>query len=234
MNIFAIGDLHLSFANPKPMNIFGELWNDHPEKIRTAWEATVAPEDLVLIPGDISWAMQLEEAKQDLDYIASLPGTKVMIRGNHDYWWSSISKIRKSVDPSIHVLQNDSITIGDVTIAGVRGWDCPGGYKFDEHDRKVYEREVVRLQMSLDHAMNQKARQLIVMLHYPPTNEKHHASGFLEMLTRYPVDKVVYGHLHGKEGHRHALEGVHHGIEFHLTACDYLNFAPLKLTSSKA
>ncbi|ASS75128.1 phosphohydrolase [Tumebacillus algifaecis] len=230
MNIFALGDLHLSFANPKPMDIFGDNWTDHPEKIRAAWEAVVSPDDLVLIPGDISWAMYLDEAKQDLDYVAALPGTKVMIRGNHDYWWASISKVRKALHPSIHALQNDAITIGDVTIAGVRGWDCPGGYMFDEHDRKVYEREVLRLQMSLDAAMKQKAKHLYVMLHYPPTNEKHHSSGFMEVLAQYPVDQVVYGHLHGKEGHRHALQGLHHGIEFHLTACDFLDFAPLKLT----
>jgi predicted phosphohydrolase len=230
MNIFAIGDLHLSFANPKPMDIFGENWTDHAEKIRKSWEAMITPEDLVLIPGDISWAMHLEEAKRDLDYLAALPGTKVMIRGNHDYWWASISKVRKALDPSIYALQNDSVTIGDVTIAGARGWDCPGSYMFDEHDRKVYEREVGRLKTSLDHAMKQKAKHLYVMLHYPPTNEKHQMSGFLEVLTKYPVDKVIYGHLHGKEGHRVALEGVHHGIEFYLTACDYLDFVPRKLT----
>ena len=230
MNIIAIGDLHLSFANPKPMDIFGDNWADHPEKIRRAWEAAVTPDDVVLLPGDISWAMNLEEAKPDLDYIAALPGRKIMIRGNHDYWWSTVSKVRKFVDPSIDVLQNDSLRIGDLTIAAARGWDCPGGYHFDEHDMQIYEREVGRLKLSLDHATANGATRIWVMLHYPPTNEKHHASGFLEVLHQYPVEKVIYGHLHGKEGHRGALEGVREGIEYHLVACDYLDFAPLKLT----
>lgn len=126
MNIFAIGDLHLSFANPKPMDIFGDNWTDHPEKIRRAWLASITEDDLVLIPGDISWAMNLEEARPDLDYIAELPGKKVMIRGNHDYWWSTVSKVRKAVDPSISVLQNDSLKVtDDLVIAAARGWDSP-------------------------------------------------------------------------------------------------------------
>jgi uncharacterized protein len=229
MNIYAIGDLHLSFANPKPMDIFGDNWTDHPDKIRQHWEAVVTPDDTVLIPGDISWAMNLEEAKLDLDYIASLPGQKIMIRGNHDYWWSTISKVRKAVDPSIHVLQNDSMQLGDLTIAAARGWDCPGSFRFDEHDRQVYEREVGRLRLSLDHAMKQGATRIWVMLHYPPTNEKHQGSGFLDVLHQYPVEKVIYGHLHGQEGHRAAFTGLHDGIEYHLVACDYLDFAPLKL-----
>lgn len=229
MNIYAIGDLHLSFANPKPMDIFGDNWADHPDKIKRAWEALVTPEDTVLLPGDISWAMSLDEAKPDLDYIAALPGRKIMIRGNHDYWWATVSKVRKAVDPSIQVLQNDSVQIGDLMIAAARGWDCPGSYQFDEHDRTIYEREIGRLKLSLDHAMKNGATRIWVMLHYPPTNEKHQPSGFLDVLHEYPVEKVIYGHLHGKSGHRHALEGVHNGIEYHLVACDYLDFTPLKL-----
>lgn len=231
MNIYAIGDLHLSFANPKPMDIFGDNWTDHPEKIRRAWLESITEDDLVLIPGDISWAMNLEEARPDLDYIAELPGKKVMIRGNHDYWWSTVSKVRKALDPSISVLQNDSLKVtDDLVIAAARGWDSPGSFHFDEHDRTVYEREVGRLKLSLDHAVKQGAARIWVMLHYPPTNEKHQSSGFLDVLHQYPVEKVIYGHLHGKEGHRGALEGVHHGISYHLVACDYLDFTPLKLT----
>ncbi|MBL0387724.1 metallophosphoesterase [Tumebacillus sp. ITR2] len=230
MNIFAIGDLHLSFANPKPMDIFGDNWADHPDKIRSHWESMVTADDLVLIPGDISWAMSIEEAKPDLDYIASLPGRKLMIRGNHDYWWSTVTKVRKALHPSIQVLQNDSITIGDITFAATRGWDCPGSYSFDEHDRTVYEREVGRLKLSLDHAMKTGAKRIWVMLHYPPTNEKHQETGFLDVIRQYPVEKVVYGHLHGSDGHKGAFEGVHDGIEYRLVACDYLDFAPLKLT----
>jgi len=230
VNIYAIGDLHLSFANPKPMDVFGTNWAHHPEKIRANWEQVVTADDLVLVPGDISWAMTLDEAKLDLDYVAQLPGRKLMIRGNHDYWWSTVSKVRKALHPSIEVLQNDSIKIGELAIAAARGWDCPGSFRYTEHDQQIYEREIGRLKLSLDHAMKQGAEKLWVMLHYPPTNEKHQGSGFLDVLHQYPVEKVVYGHLHGEEGHRTAFEGVHDGIEYHLVSCDYLQFAPLKLT----
>jgi len=230
MDIYAIGDLHLSFANPKPMDIFGSHWTDHPEKIRAAWASMVKEDDVVLVPGDISWAMNLEEARPDLDYVAQLPGRKIMTRGNHDYWWATVSKVRKALPPSIEVLQNDSVRIGGLHIAAARGWDCPGSYHYSEHDRQIYEREIGRLRLSLDHAMSQGAERIWVMLHYPPTNEKHQSSGFLDVLHQYPVEKVVYGHLHGEEGHRAALEGVHGGIEYHLVACDYLQFAPRKLT----
>ncbi len=230
MNIYAIGDLHLSFANPKPMDIFGDNWTDHPEKIKQAWEERITADDVTLLPGDLSWAMNLEEAQLDLEYIAKLPGRKIILRGNHDYWWSTVSKVRKAVDPSIQVVQNDSLQIGDITIAGTRGWDCPGGYRFDEHDQQIYEREVGRLKLSLDHAMKNGAQRIWVMLHYPPTNEKHQPSGFLDVLKQYPVEKVIYGHLHGKDGHRCALQGRHDEIDYHLVACDYLEFTPLKLT----
>lgn len=227
MRIFAIGDPHLSFAVNKPMDIFGDQWKNHPERFADEWCRTVAPDDWVLVPGDISWAMHLEEVKPDLEFLERLPGKKIMIRGNHDYWWSSISKVRKILPANMYALQNDSLQIGDIAICGTRGWNCPGGYDFDEHDRTIYEREVSRLELSLKNA-GKTAKEKWVMLHYPPTNEKHQDSGFLDVMRKYEVSVCIYGHLHG-EGHKNAITGEHAGIQFHLVACDYLNFKPLQI-----
>ncbi|WP_026174081.1 metallophosphoesterase [Effusibacillus pohliae] len=225
MRIFALGDPHLSFAVNKPMDIFGGQWADHPAKIEAAWREAVSPDDWVLIPGDISWAMRLEEVRPDLQFLGRLPGKKVIIRGNHDYWWSTISKVRGILPPDMYALQNDSIKIGDIAVCGTRGWNCPGGNDFDEHDRTIYEREVSRLELSLKNA-DPTAKERWVMLHYPPTNEKHQDSGFLQVMRRYGVSVCVYGHLHG-DGHRNALLGELDGIRFYLAACDYLGFKPL-------
>lgn len=153
MKLFAIGDLHLSHSSNKPMSIFGPNWDNHAERIAAAWRERVSDEDAVLIPGDISWAMQLDEARLDIEYIAALPGKKVIMRGNHDYWWGSISKVRDMLPCCMYALQNDTVELGSVTIAGSRGWICPGSSGFDsETDQKIYDREVIRLQLSLSGA----------------------------------------------------------------------------------
>lgn len=153
MKLFAIGDLHLSHSSNKPMSVFGPNWDNHAERIAAAWRERVSDEDAVLIPGDISWAMQLDEARPDIEYIAALPGKKVIMRGNHDYWWGSISKVRDMLPCCMYALQNDTVELGSVTIAGSRGWICPGSSGFDpETDKKIYDREVIRLQLSLSGA----------------------------------------------------------------------------------
>ncbi len=140
MKVFAIGDLHLSGAVDKPMDVFGVAWDKHFLRIQTYWRERVATEDVVLIPGDISWAMHLDEAKPDLEFIANLPGEKILVRGNHDYWWNSLSKVRAALPPTIRALQNDSIRFDGVSIAGSRGWSCPGTSGFTASDEKIYER----------------------------------------------------------------------------------------------
>lgn len=228
MSIYALGDPHLSFTTDKPMNIFGEKWDNHADKIRDSWLGTVTADDWVLIPGDISWAMTLEEAAADLDFLGQLPGKKVVIRGNHDYWWSSLTKVRSILPDRMYALQNDSLQIGEIAICGTRGWECPGSFQFTEHDQTVYEREVWRLELSLQSA-DKHAAERWVMLHYPPTNEKHQVSGFIEVMKRYGVSRCIYGHLHGQAGHRNALEGEFEGIRFNLTSCDYIDFKPIQL-----
>lgn len=223
MKVFAIGDLHLSGAVDKPMDIFGSAWEHHARRIAHAWRAVVSPEDLVLIPGDFSWAMQLQQARVDLEYLEALPGVKVMIRGNHDYWWNSVSKVRAALPPSVRVIQNDCFSMGELHIAGTRGWVCPGSAGFAPEDQKIYDREVGRLALSLQRLPVGGRR--IAMLHYPPLNEARAPSGFTALLEQYGVEIVLYGHLHGKSC-RGGFEGTREGITYHLVSADHIGFAP--------
>ncbi|NLB42167.1 MAG: hypothetical protein GX815_07875 [Clostridiales bacterium] len=230
-SVFAIGDLHLAGAVDKPMDIFGKQWEGHWERIKKDWEERVSSDDIVLIPGDISWAMKLSDAKIDLDNIAKLPGKKILVKGNHDYWWSSVSKVRSVLPSSMRVLQNDSVTVSGFAFCGTRGWINPEMKDFTQQDAKVYNREVQRLKLSLDSVAllqqtekdMEESNALIVMIHYPPFDDKGQPTEIVNMLTQYRPDHVVYGHLHG-EGSRIAFEGEYEGVEYHLVSCDYLNF----------
>ncbi|MFY9506690.1 MAG: metallophosphoesterase [Caldicoprobacterales bacterium] len=224
MAVFAIGDLHLSAAVDKPMDIFGLEWKDHWTRIREDWQARVGHDDIVLIPGDISWAMTFDQAKPDLDSIGELPGRKVLIKGNHDYWWSSITKLRQELGASISLIQNDSVTIDNYTICGTRGWALPGSRGFTDHDQRIYTRELQRLKLSLDHGqMSREKGRLIVMLHYPPFDERGEASGFVELVNDYKASHLVYGHLHGPST-ANAFEGSYGQTQYHLVSCDKLDF----------
>lgn len=226
MSIYAIGDLHLSGAVDKPMDVFGSHWAGHWERIKEDWAARVESFDIVLVPGDISWAMSLEEAKPDLDSIGNLPGTKIMIKGNHDYWWSSISKVRSILPPDFHLIQNDSLTFGGHAFCGTRGWINPGMKGFGEHDKKIYSRELQRLALSLDKADPNK--ELMVLLHYPPFDDKGQATEVVEVIRKYKPSHVVYGHLHG-ESTKYAFEGMYEDTFYHLVSCDYLDFKLKKI-----
>ena len=228
MALYAIADLHLSKSVDKPMDIFGENWKDHDEKIRSDWCKRVGPNDTVLIAGDISRAMHFREAKADLKWIGELPGRKILIKGNHDYWWKSISKLRDAFN-NIEFLQNNFFSYKDYAICGSRGWVCPNDKKFTQHDEKIYKREVHRLKLSLEAAEKHNYKKKIVMLHYPPTNDKFEPSQFTELITNYGVEVVVYGHLHGPEGFGAGIEGQHNGISYHLVSCDFLDFKLLKI-----
>ncbi|GMA60713.1 metallophosphoesterase [Alicyclobacillus fastidiosus] len=166
MALYAIGDLHLANTVDKPMDVFGEAWKDHADKIREHWTSIVSPQDTVLIPGDISWAMTLDEVVPDIQWIHSLPGAKVMIRGNHDYWWTGIGKVRSLLPQQMYAIQNDSLSVGDVTVAGTRGWVLPSHPSFQDEDEHILQREVHRLKLSLDHAAK-SGQPIICMLHYP-------------------------------------------------------------------
>lgn len=225
MRLFAIADPHLSRANPKPMDIFGGNWQGHPEAFFAGWREVVTEEDIVLIPGDISWAMRLEEALPDLEDIAALPGKKVLLRGNHDYWWASVSKVRKVLPPNMYVIQNDALLLDDLVIAGTRGWVCPGSYEFTAEDQKIYEREVERLKLSLQAAKKLKGKKLVVMLHFPLTNARLEPSGFTELILEAKPDAVVFGHIHGEKLTLPDLVP----IAVHFVAADALGFRPKQI-----
>lgn len=226
MRLFAIADLHFSYSVDKPMDIFGSRWDNHSEQICSAWNQTVAPEDAVLVPGDISWGMYLEEAASDLEALGRLPGKKFILRGNHDYWWSSLTKVISAVDPSIIPVQNNSAILNNTRICGTRGWNCPSKQTGPE-DHKIYERELVRLELSLKSAKDTPEK--IAMLHFPPFDEYKNPTGFTRLLEQYGVSRAVYGHLHGKSC-AGAFEGVYNGIEYTLVSSDHLGFTPKLIT----
>lgn len=228
MKVYAISDLHLSIHNPKPMDIFGGAWENYVEEIVASWRANVAPDDIVLIAGDISWAMSLEAAVPDLRFIAQLPGYKVILRGNHDYWWKSISAVRKVLPDKMYAVQNDCVRIGNVLICGSRGWTSPDGKPFTDDDRKIYDREILRLTMSLN-AMRQARRPedtVVAMMHYPPFNSRLERSAFTELFVDYAPDAVVYGHLHGKDC-RVCRKADIDGVSYYLTSCDLVGNQPV-------
>lgn len=227
MALYAIADLHLSFSVDKPMDVFGEAWLRHDEKIKEDWLLKVQPEDTVLIPGDISWATGFDEAKVDLQWIQDLPGKKIMIRGNHDYWWTSLTKMSQAF-PEIFFLQNNFYEYDTHVICGTRGWNCPNKVNFDEHDEKIYKRELIRLKLSLDSG-KKRQKPIIVMTHYPPTNDKFQPSGFTEIYEAYGVERVLYGHLHTDLSFVAGLKGLHGGIQYDLVSCDYLDFKLQKI-----
>lgn len=230
MKVFAISDLHLSAAVDKPMDIFGGNWFDYWKVIKTYWLEYITGDDVVLISGDISWAMSLEQALPDLKDIESLPGKKVFIRGNHDYWWSSISKIRGLGLKDMYFLQNDALSIGDYVICGSRAWICPDGGPLGEDDQKIYNREVERLGLSVACAKRimQPDQTIVCMTHFPPFNVKREDSGFTKLLEEQGVGTVVYGHLHGKQC-RSDKKYCKNGINYYLTSCDQLNNIPAKI-----
>jgi predicted phosphohydrolase len=242
--IWTIADLHLSFGVPgKEMDIFGEQWINHPKKIEKHWKGCVNENDLVLIPGDISWAKTLDEARPDMEWIHRLPGTKLLLRGNHDYWWTAISKVRAMLPPSMHAIQHDTFTWNGVEIGGARMWDTPE-YDFDDYimirenpkevtaekhtideDEKIFVRELGRLETSLK-AFTKNASSRIVMTHYPPISADLGPSRIHTMLEKYKVDFCTFGHLHSVKAGELPF-GEKNGVKYVFAACDYIDFTPI-------
>lgn len=221
MKIFAISDLHISTNTNKPMDVFGGNWVGYMDKIREDWNEKVSDDDLVLIGGDISWAMDIDQAKIDIDSIKDLKGKKILIKGNHDYWWSGIGKVRDMLPENFYALQNDSIRFDGVVICGSRCWSVPGSPDFSEQDNKLYLREQERLKLSLKSAKNliQNEDKLIALIHYPPFNVNRENSAFTQIFEENGVNCVVYGHLHGKNVRADKLV-TKNGIKYYLTSCD--------------
>lgn len=224
MKVYAISDLHLSINNPKPMDIFGEVWNNYLEDIEKSWNEKVTDEDIVLIAGDISWAMNMPDVVPDLEYLGAYKGKKVLLRGNHDYWWHSISAIRKMLPENMYAVQNDCIRFGDVLICGSRLWTTPEKDFATAEDKKIYDRELIRIRLSLEcmQKMRKEGDKVIVMTHFPPFNSRFAPSPFTEIFSEFKVDAVVYGHLHGK-GIRVVPVYYIDGVKYILSSCDLVD-----------
>ena len=227
MALYAIGDLHLSLAGDKPMDVFGDAWQDHAEKLKNGF-AGLGAEDLTVLCGDLSWAMSLAEAREDFGFIDALPGRKLLLKGNHDFWWSTATKakafFRENGWESMDILHNNCFFYGDAALCGTRGWfyeEERGG----EHDKKILRRELMRLETSLNAAGD---REKLVFLHYPPIYRQYECPEILELLERYRVRLCCYGHLHGKSC-LGAFNGWRGCTQFRLLSADFVDFTPAKI-----
>lgn len=224
MSLFVIADTHLSFSCDKPMDIFGG-WNDYVERLQKNWQSVVTEKDTVVIPGDISWAMSFEGAKKDFQFLHSLPGQKIILKGNHDYWWNTKRKMDIFLDEqgfdTIKILHNNAYIVGDFAVCGSRGWfyDAQG-----EQDRKILLREASRLERSIE-AAEQSGLEIIVFLHYPPLMQGQVCEEIMDVLKRHAVKRCYYGHLHGESARRSVTDTVD-GIKFSLISADFLEFCP--------
>lgn len=231
MAIYAISDLHLSFGTDKPMDVFGGRWENHAQRIRENWERKVKEDDWVLIPGDISWGIDLVEADPDLAFIEALPGNKILSKGNHDYWWSTMSKFSQHFElkgyKTLHMLHNNAVTVGDFTVCGSRGWKSPDEEDFTAEDKKIFNRELERLKLSLQQG-KKLGGEMIAMLHYPPFEQKHAPNAFGQLLEAFGVKICIYGHIHGKANEAWLDECINE-VEYHLISCNLIGFDPIKL-----
>lgn len=224
--IYAIADLHLDHTEEKSMEVFGEGWKDYQNKIFSHWQDVIGEDDVVLIPGDISRAMDLKNAYVDLKKIDDLKGKKIMMKGNHDFWWSSLNKLNNCQFKSIEFLQNNSFEVEGYDICGTRGWISRDNPKFDGHDEKVFTRELLRLENSFATSSNKLPK--IVCLHYPPLDINGNFNEFFDICKSHNVKYLIYGHLHGV-GHKLIVEGIYDDIEVKCVAGDYLNFKPERI-----
>ncbi|MCE5323101.1 metallophosphoesterase [bacterium] len=225
MSIFAISDLHLSLGKEKPMDIFGDAWRDHAAKIADNWDMAVSSDDTVLLAGDLSWALKFEEATPDIEYITARPGRKILIRGNHDYWWrrESTNRIQKMLPESITLLLGRGIVVGDIGITGTRGWRVEEGQTgIEAGDQRVMKRELAYLERGLSEIPDNVSKK-IVMLHYPPFDADLQPNTFAQVIKDHGVDIVIYGHIHSGA----FIEGDVDGVAYHLAAVDHTGFRPL-------
>ena len=235
MSIYTIGDLHLSFKENKPMSIFGENWSEHEEKIKKDWKEKVNENDLVVLPGDFSWAMYLKDTDRDFKYLNELPGKKLLLKGNHDYWWTTLKSMRKFLEENnfknIDFIHNNSYEFENKIIVGTRGWSKTEGTPDDD---KIIKREVLRLELSIKDGINKfgEDKEIITFMHYPPINKanliNNELSGFVKIMKKYNIKKCYYGHLHSNSI-RDAVEGEHYGIDFKLVSADGLDFKLYKI-----
>ena len=234
MSIYTIGDLHLSFKENKPMSIFGDNWEGHEEKIKNDWIENVKEEDLVVIPGDFSWSTYLKDTDSDFNYLNSLPGKKLLLKGNHDYWWTTVTRMRDFLKQNefenIDFIYNNAYEFENCIIAGTRGWSQTE----ENEDKRLLKREAIRLELSIQNGINTYGdnKKIIIFMHYPPINNsnitKNEANEFIRIMQKYKIKKCFYGHLHSNSI-KEAVEGKHFGINFKLVSADGLDFKLYKI-----
>lgn len=230
MSIYAIGDLHLSFSTNKPMNIFGNNWDNYEDKLKENWLNKINNDDIVILPGDFSWAMNLNDTLEDFKYLNELPGKKILLKGNHDYWWTTVTSINKFLKENkisnMEFLYNNAFCYEDTLIVGTRGWS----FNETENSEKMLKRELIRLELSIKYGIeNFKYKRIICIMHYPPITknmiEENIKSEYIELMKKYKIDTCIYGHLHGNS-HNEAVEGNNDGVNLKLVSSDYLEFNP--------
>lgn len=226
--LYTIGDLHLSFEADKPMDIFGGIWENHAQKLIKGF-SNLTENDMCVICGDLTWGMDMKSCLEDFKFIDRLPGKKIILKGNHDFWWTTGTKTRRFFKEnninSIEILNNNCFLYDDIAICGTRGWVCPSENQ-NEHDKKMLQRETMRLEASLKAAGD--AKRKMCFLHYPPIFGKYACRDMIAVMKAYGVEKCYYGHVHGK-GHSLAYEGEASGIEYKLVSADYIDFTPVKI-----
>ncbi len=219
MALYIIADLHLSFNGEKPMDVFGSHWQQHYRRIADDWQARVAQDDIVVLAGDTSWALTLQEAAADLAWIDALPGKKILLKGNHDYWWSTVKKMRSAVK-TMDFLYNNAHCYDQYCLVGTRGWDVPAESAQDGIDYKIYQRECNRLKLSI--AAARPDLEKICILHYPPFDERGQATPITEIIEQSGIKQVYFGHIHSN--YQAVKQGVVNGVSYRLISCDYLDF----------
>lgn len=231
MSIYTIGDIHLSFNENKPMSIFGENWEEHEEKIKLNWIENVKENDLVILPGDFSWSTYLKDTYKDFEYLNMLPGKKLLLKGNHDYWWTTLKSMRNFLNENnfnnIDFIYNNSYKYEDIIIVGTRGWGQTEGIE----DKKILKREENRLELSIKDGIKKygKNKEIIVFMHYPPiTKSENQKNKFINIMNKYGIKKCYYGHLHSASI-KDAVEGENFGIDFKLVSADGINFKLIKV-----
>ena len=232
MSVYTLADLHLSFSSDKPMDVFGSLWDRHIEKLEEYWNYMVQPDDTVVVPGDISWAMKIEDAKEDFGFINSLNGKKIIMKGNHDYWWQSMKKLGEFVEENgfdtMSFLHNTAVVAEDLIICGSRGWSCEVMPSLE--DRKIIAREAIRFELSIEEAEKLNAngdREIVAFSHYPVLLPGEETSPILEVLVKHNIKRLYYGHLHGVR--ENMLIKKAGGVELTLVSADFRQFTPVKI-----
>lgn len=228
MALYAIGDLHLSFGSNKPMDVFGGVWNNYVEKLREGL-SVITEADTTILLGDLTWALDLAGATEDFAFINAIPGRKIILKGNHDYWWSTAKKFytfcQENSFSQMYILNNNAYFYEDIAICGTRGWFFEEDAVLGSHNDKIFKREMIRLETSLKQA---EGKEIYCFLHYPPRYRGYECEEILTLLKNYGVRLCCYGHLHG-DSHKLATEGIHDDVEFRLCAADFLRFRPLRI-----